>query len=212
MFLTGVRILLEGNVYQDQYVFQQLNWLAAAIYLAFLFLTVVVFLNVFIAQLSDTYGSVKNKAERTYAWQRLNFIVQIQRTSLLSLCIDYRKKYFIDKIRIEKDEMFQYYGVHSIHSLNVKSFTEEVEIKGMLSTIQNQQKVARKTYEISKSSANILTPKSQEGTSQEMEELKKRIDDLAIEMRNKETRFEEQFTKSMDGLIKLIQEKIKQTD
>ena len=43
VFLTGVRILLEGNVYQDQYVFQQLNWLAAAIYLAFLFLTVVVF-------------------------------------------------------------------------------------------------------------------------------------------------------------------------
>ena len=213
VFLTGVRILLEGNVYQDQYVYQQLNWLAVAIYLTFLFLTVVVFLNVFIAQLSDTYSSVKNKAERTYAWKRLNFIGQIQMTSLLSLCIDFKKKYFIDKIEIGKDVMFQYYGVHSIHSLNIKSFTEEVEIKGMLSTIQNQQKVvARKTHEILKSSANKLTPKSQEGTSQEIEELKKRIDDLAMEMRNKETRFEEQFTKSMDGLMKLIQEKIKQTD
>ena len=55
-FVSGLRILLEGNLYDDVYVYQHLNWSAVLLYMSFLFLTVVVFLNVFIAQLSDGYS------------------------------------------------------------------------------------------------------------------------------------------------------------
>ena len=141
VFLSGLRVLLEGNVYEAGYLYRQLNWLSAAIYLGFLFLTVIVYLNVFIAQLSDTYGAAKQNAEKTYAWQRLNFIVQVQRTSLLSICIDYRKKYFTKKIFVDQDQLFEYYGVNSIRNLNFKSSSEDVDVKKMLASIKKQQVV-----------------------------------------------------------------------
>ena len=118
VFLSGLRVLLEGNVYEGQYLYRQLNWLAAPLYLSFLFLITVVYQNVFIAQLSDTYDTFKNNAELTFAWQRLNFIVQIERTSLMSTCIDYRKKYFIKQISLSNEGLVKYYGVHNIKSLN----------------------------------------------------------------------------------------------
>ncbi|KAI6654069.1 hypothetical protein LOD99_2916 [Oopsacas minuta] len=87
VFLSGLRVLLEGNVYEGQYLFRQLNWLAASLYLGFLFLTVVVYLHVFTAQLTNTYRIVKQNAEKTFAWQRMNFIVQVETTSLLSFAL-----------------------------------------------------------------------------------------------------------------------------
>ena len=224
VFLSGLRVLLEGNVYEGQYLYRQLNWLAASLYLGFLFLTIVVYLNVFIAQLSDTYGTVRKNAERTYAWQRLNFIVQVQRTSLMSICIDHRKKYFIKEISIDKEDLFKYYGVYNIKALNTKNFTEDVDVKGLLASIQNQQIVARQTHEISRSintpaaatgpQAQVLPPPQQQQQqqeqqeSQQIKELNERLDQLLAELKHKDEMFAEQLEKSNQTLLVMIEEKL----
>ena len=212
VLLSGIRVLLEGSVYEPGYLYQQLNWLAAAIYLGFLFLTIVVYLNVFIAQLSDTYGAVKQNAEKTYAWQRLNFIVQVQRTSLLSICIDYRKKYFIQKICVDKDQLFEYYGVNSIKSLNVKNSIEGVNVKEMLASIKKQQVVSQKTTAISRLNEDkkyeLQPPPQQQQESEQIRQLSSRIDQLLEEIRQKDSLLEERLAKSNQALLGMIEEKL----
>ena len=212
VLLSGLRVLLEGNVYEDGYLYQQLNWLAASIYLEFLFLITVVYINVFIAQLSDTYGILKQNAQKTYAWQRLNFIVQVQRTSLLSLCVDYRKKYFTKVIPIGKEQMFEYYGVHSIKNLNVKSSTEGADVKEMLATINNQQIVARKTNETSKLNirreSSSFNPQQQQQQSDEIRKLRSEISQLLEEIRQRDVLLEERLEKSNQALLEIIEVKL----
>ena len=131
VFLSGMRILLEGNIYADEYLYKQLNWLAAIIYFAFLFLVIVVLLNVFIAQLSDTYGDVRMKVERIFALHELKFIIQIEKTSLISFFISFRKhiyKYFkLKTVTIRKPEMLEYYGEINIKRVQEKR-TQKMEM------------------------------------------------------------------------------------
>ena len=216
VFLSGLRVLLEGNVYEAGYLYRQLNWLAATIYLGFLFLIIVVYLNVFIAQLSDTYGVTKQNAEKTYAWQRLNFIVQVQRTSLLSICIDYRKKYFTETISVDKEQLFEYYGVNSIKSLNIKSSTEGVDVKEMLASIKKQQVVSHKTTEISRLNEgkkySLQPPPQRQQESEEIRQLSSRMDQLLEEIREirqKDALLEERLAKSNQALMGMIEEKFK---
>ena len=123
VFLSGLRVLLEGNVYEDVYVYDHLNWLAVCIYLAFLFLTVVVFLNVFIAQLSDRYARVKERANQIYALQKLKFVVQIEKTSVLSACIDFKdKKYEIQNSNLSRDAMMEYFNYSDPATMNDDAF------------------------------------------------------------------------------------------
>ena len=208
VFLSGLRVLLEGNVYEGQYLYRQLNWFAGSLYLGFLFLIVVVYLNVFIAQLSDRYGNVKRFAEKNFAWNRLKFIVQVERISLLSICIDFRKRYYTKEILINKEELFKYYGVHNIKGLNVKNFTEDVDVKGMLSTIQNQQVVAKQTHEIAKHASKHATeaeppPQQQRHESEEIRVLSERIDQLLVEIRQKDALMENK----LDKLTQLLMDK-----
>ena len=212
VLLSGLRVLLEGNVYQDQYLYNQLNWLAAILYLEFLFMTVVVLLNVFIAQLSDTYGVVKRNAERTYAWQRLNFIVQVQRTSPLSLCVDFRKRFYIDKVRINKYDLFKYYSVHHIRDLNIKNFTDDIDVKTMLTVIQTQQSVARKTQEVARVAAptkNIpQTPTGNQERSNDLNELNARVSQILQLLREKDYHLEQSISRILDlKLAKLTRPK-----
>ena len=210
VFLSALRILLEGNVYEGQYLFRQLNWLAALLYLGFLFLTIVVYLNVFIAQLSNTYGTVRNNAVRTYAWQRLNFIVQVQRTSLLSLCLDYRKIFYIKDIPITKEDLFKYFQVYNIKSLNIKSFTKEFDANSALSSIQSQQKVTRtEIVNINKAEGSTVEhfqSQSQliQNQSQEIRELKDRMDKLVSEL---DTVLGDRLEKSSQAMLRIIEEK-----
>ena len=202
VLLSGLRVLLEGNVYQDQYLYNQLNWLSGILYEGFLFMTVVVLLNVFIAQLSDTYGVVKLNAERTYAWQRLNFIVQVQRTSLFSLCVDFRQVFYIDKVRINKFDLFKYYSVHHIRDLNIKNFTDDIDVKTMLTLIQTQQTVARKTREVARLAAptqNIpQTPTGNEGSSEDFNELNARVSQILQLLRERDNRLEQSISRILD--------------
>ena len=144
VLFSGLRILVQGNVYEEMYIYNSLNWLAAIVYLSFLFLTLIVYINVFIAQLTETYAKFKQRADYRFAWHRLNFIVQVQRTSFLSIFMDLRKKFFIKSITIDKDTLNEYYNVNDIKHLNLKSFNENVDVKNMLSSIQMQQKTSLK--------------------------------------------------------------------
>ncbi|KAI6658975.1 hypothetical protein LOD99_14651 [Oopsacas minuta] len=123
VFLSGIRVLLEGNVYPDNYLDHQINWLAAAIYFAFLFMTVVVLLNVFIAQLSERYSAVKERANHIYAKQKLNFIVQLYTTSIFSKFMNIQIKYLKKRLHIDRDielspeGMLKYHHTSDLYTL-----------------------------------------------------------------------------------------------
>ena len=151
VFLSGLRVLLEGNVYQDEYVYNNLNWLAVCIYLSFLFLTVVVFLNVFIAQLSDRYAIVKERANQIYALQKLNFVVQIEKTSVFSTCIDFKgEKYVIKNTNLTRDDMLEYFNYSDPAIMNddainavkgTKQYTKypKIKVKGIEEPVEKTQ-------------------------------------------------------------------------
>ena len=187
VFLSGLRILLEGNIYEGQYLYRELNWLAASLYLAFLFLVVVVYVNVFVAQLANSYGSVKNRAEKTFAWQRLDFITQVERT----MCC--KKDYSTKEIVINSNELLSYYGVSCVRNLSY--FTEEYDVNGMLASIEKKQYVSTPSHEESKShvteyqAPSLSSPPRKQLQRQDSEEIRKMsdiIDQLLNEIRLKD--------------------------
>ena len=110
-----VRVLLEGNTFQFNYLFNSFNVVAVVMYILFQFLIMIVYLNVFIAQLSDTYAEVKRNAEKTVSKYRLEFIVQMETTSLLALIIDLRKRFFKECCMIEEAEWMEYFKTCEFH-------------------------------------------------------------------------------------------------
>ena len=110
VLIYPIRVLLEGNALEFNYVFDSLNVVAAVVYMLFLFLIIVVYLNLFVAQLSDTYAEVKANAKKTVARFRLQFIIQTQTTSLLALFFDFRKKFFEDSYIMEDGEWVEYFN------------------------------------------------------------------------------------------------------
>ncbi|KAI6650588.1 Ankyrin [Oopsacas minuta] len=129
VFLSGVRILLQGNVYEDDYLDTQLNWLAAIIYLAFLFLTVVVLLNVFIAQLSDRYAIVKERANQLYDRQKLRFIVQTETTSLLSAFDKCKQNYKVKDRELLPDDLLEYFHCSDLDIMNNEAINSLRDLK-----------------------------------------------------------------------------------
>ena len=192
VFLSGLRILVQGNLLEEvknNYIYDYFNWMSAVVYLTFLFLIIIVYINVFIAQLSDTYSKFEQIAAHSFAWHRLNFIIQLERTSFLSIFQDIRKKYYTESIDIGKDALNEYYKVNDIKLLNVKSFNEHIDVKRMLNTIQTQQKISEKLNSI------VEMKHTKEATiwSREMLEL---IDDRIVRL---EQRFD-----SMGGRMEQI--------
>lgn len=59
------------------------SWLAIILYLGFLFLVIVVLLNLLIAQMTDTYASVQEDVQRSIFFRRAWTIANIERNSLL---------------------------------------------------------------------------------------------------------------------------------
>ena len=105
-----LRVLLEGNAFEFNYLFRSFNIVAAVVYIVFLFLIIVVYLNVFIAQLSDTYAKVNANARKTVAKFRLEFIVQLQTTSMLALFFDFRKHFYDECYIMEDEEWLDYFN------------------------------------------------------------------------------------------------------
>ncbi|KAI6646498.1 hypothetical protein LOD99_12619 [Oopsacas minuta] len=154
VFLSGIRIVLDGDVYRDSnFLYMSLNWLACMIYISFFFLTVVVYLNVFIAQLSDTYADVKLNAKRSFAWQRLNYVIQIQKSSMLSLCIDFRKRFFTKSVSVDSNTCSYYYNSCSLNTYLHDNQLEDLDLKNLLSSIQQQQRARKKVEALTQPSA-----------------------------------------------------------
>ena len=200
VLFSGLRILVQGNVFEGiytNYIYESLNWLAATVYLTFLFLTVVVYINVFIAQLTDTFAKFKMTADYSFAWQRLNFIVQVQRTSFLSIFMDIRKSFFTESISMDKDKLNEYFKVYDIQHLNVKSFNENVDVKNMLSTIQTQQRTSEK----------IKNAMEQSQIESENTRLERNVDLIKEEM---ERRFD-LIDKRMDKMFQMLEANLNHT-
>ena len=60
------------------------RWFGVIVYIVFLFLVVVVLLNLLIAQMSDTYGSVQQDAQRSLAINRAWIVARVEHNSLLA--------------------------------------------------------------------------------------------------------------------------------
>lgn len=64
--------------------FFECRWFGIIIYAIFLFLVIVVLLNLLIAQMSDTYGSVQQDAQRSLAINRALIVARVEHNSLLA--------------------------------------------------------------------------------------------------------------------------------
>ena len=64
--------------------FFECRWFGVIIYAIFLFLVIVVLLNLLIAQMSDTYGSVQQDAQRSLAINRALIVARVEHNSLLA--------------------------------------------------------------------------------------------------------------------------------
>ena len=61
------------------------RWLGVIIYLAFLFMVIVVLLNLLIAQMSDTYANVQLDAQRSLAINRAWIVARVEHNTLLRI-------------------------------------------------------------------------------------------------------------------------------
>ncbi|WP_411023059.1 hypothetical protein, partial [Salmonella sp. s51228] len=150
LLLYGIRVLLEGNALEFNYYYQSLNVLSVIIYFIFLFLVIVVYLNIFIAQLSDTYAAQKENALKIVAQYRLEFIVQVETTSIFSLFFDFRKRFFDSEVILEDEKWLDYFSVDSIIQLaeNYRSQESSETVLSKLNKLQHQSKVSTRTSEI----------------------------------------------------------------
>lgn len=85
VLFTGIRVMIEGGSIVDQYFGPAgFRWLGVIVYLVFLFLVIVVLLNLLIAQMSDTYSSVQQDAQRSLAINRAWIVARVEHNSLLA--------------------------------------------------------------------------------------------------------------------------------
>ena len=109
VLFTGVRVMIEGGSIVEQYfgpwgfrymaMFCHLlysnkqpmsflsttRWLGVIIYITFLFMVIVVLLNLLIAQMSDTYANVQMDAQRSLAIQRAWIVARVEHNTLLHI-------------------------------------------------------------------------------------------------------------------------------
>jgi hypothetical protein len=77
-FLLGLRTLAESGGVLDYEGSLSLRPLTIILYVLFLFVTVVILLNVLIAQMSDTYTKVLSTAEGVYLYYRCRYIAKLE--------------------------------------------------------------------------------------------------------------------------------------
>ena len=95
LMLYGVRTLIEGDKVDYNFYYNKFNFIAILVFFVFLFITVIVYLNIFIAQLSDTYQSVKENARNIVAKNRMSFVNHNQCRSIFSAWFRPKNDYFI---------------------------------------------------------------------------------------------------------------------
>jgi ankyrin repeat protein len=101
VWLWGIRVMIEaGDVLaQPYYGVAGFNGLGVLLYLTFLFIVVVILLNLLIASMTDTYTNVQRDAQRDLVLDRAWIVARVEHNSMLSL--DYRKLTYISAEVVE---------------------------------------------------------------------------------------------------------------
>ena len=63
-----------------------LRWFSIVLYLLFLFIVTVILLSILIAQMNDTYRSIQDDVEGTFAIARARIIARLQKGNMWLLC------------------------------------------------------------------------------------------------------------------------------
>lgn len=130
---TGIRVMIEGERVIGQY-FGPLGfrWLAVIIYCIFLFFVIVILLNLLIAQMSDTYGSVQKDAQRSLALNRAWIVARVEHNSLTAK--DHRKRFYKScEVLKSPQDVLEKWEVPPINEVNQR-------LEKMERTIKNQEK------------------------------------------------------------------------
>ncbi|KAI6656423.1 hypothetical protein LOD99_1219 [Oopsacas minuta] len=99
VLFNGFRVMVESGSVFDNY-YQPCStcgfgWLSLLLHVTFLFFVIVVFLNLIIAQMSDTYQNVWSDAQRKLYKNRAWILARIEHNSLFAICMkDFRTKHF----------------------------------------------------------------------------------------------------------------------
>ncbi|KAI6657258.1 hypothetical protein LOD99_5 [Oopsacas minuta] len=196
--LLGLRVLLEQSpVFADNYIVR-LNWFSVFIFLVFVFITSVIYLNLLIAQLTDRYSKVKKVALKVVAWYRLNFIIQSQDTSLIARFYNFRHKQRTEYVSITTRKLKKYYGVDGIDefvergSLSSRDYLPEVDNEQLL----QHQRYSSRIHELNE---NALMRDSTE-LRRQIAQNNEKLDNLATDMN---TRYSSLNTK-MDDITRLL--------
>ena len=81
---SGIAITINQSIHTRAIVSHAHRWFGVIMYTIFLFLVIVVLLNLLIAQMSDTYGSVQQDAQRSLAINRALIVARVEHNSLLA--------------------------------------------------------------------------------------------------------------------------------
>ena len=95
LLLFGIRTMIEGDQIDFNFYHNKFNYVAAIIYIGFAFLILIVYANLFIAQLSDAYQSVKENARSIVAENRMCFVYNNQARSIFSACFRPKNDFLI---------------------------------------------------------------------------------------------------------------------
>ena len=148
VLFNGLRVMVEsGPVFENYYQPCStcgFGWLSLTLHVIFLFFVIVVFLNLIIAQMSDTYQNVWSDAQRKLYKNRAWILARIEHNSLLVICLrDFRSKHFkpLEVIKNPKSILDRWEApplnslgknVEKLQAEAVSQFAALEEIKAML--------------------------------------------------------------------------------
>ena len=105
VLLTGLRILSEqSNILECAYFNNFVNGWAVLLLFIFLFFSLVLITNIFIAQLVYTYSEARPTAKMAVISKQLDFLIDIQEHSIFSL-FDWKKYCFVRTLCISKEHL-----------------------------------------------------------------------------------------------------------
>lgn len=117
VLFTGLRVLIGGNVIGGYYGPNGFGWFAVIVYMVYLFLIGVVMLNLLIAQMADTYGSVQKEAQQSLMLNRAWIVARVEHNSFLAQ--DFRQRFFKScEVVQNPSELLEKWEVPPINEVN----------------------------------------------------------------------------------------------
>lgn len=135
VFLTGVRMMVEGGSVIDYYGSEGFRWLGVASYMIFLWFVVIVLQSLLIAQISDSYANVQQDAQRTVAINRARVIDIVEQTGIIVLKV---RKWFYRDHEIVTSEFIEKY-TETLEAPESTVMIQELDKANKMITKQNDR-------------------------------------------------------------------------